>query len=164
MWRQDASPHRQILVSLKDKFSSVVSQRRIRLIENRLSKSRRPRIRLPNRANYWQYVPMDFFFFFFLLSISLAERRSGGKVDAGGQRLMGSCGKEMDEWVKWPGAASTEKGWAARRREDEKRDEFWKNLESVTVIKLQKEATDETWRLSKPLNDELKTADMVIQT
>ena len=40
------------------------------------------------------------------------------EVDAEGQRLMGSCGKEMDGWVKWPGAARTEKGWAARRREN----------------------------------------------
>lgn len=34
-----------------------------------------------------------------------------------GQRLMGSCGNEMDGWVSWLGAARTEKGCAAQRRE-----------------------------------------------
>lgn len=30
---------------------------------------------------------------------------------------MGSCGNEMDGWVSWLGAARTEKGCAAQRRE-----------------------------------------------
>lgn len=39
------------------------------------------------------------------------------KSHSSGQRLMGSCGNEMDGWVSWLGAARTEKGCAARRRE-----------------------------------------------
>lgn len=31
---------------------------------------------------------------------------------------MGSCGNEMDGWVSWLGAARTEKGCAAQRREE----------------------------------------------
>lgn len=34
----------------------------------------------------------------------------------GGQRLMGSCGKDMDGWVSWLGAVRTEKGWAAEEK------------------------------------------------
>lgn len=39
------------------------------------------------------------------------------KSHSRGQRLMGSCGSGMDGWVSWLGAARTEKGCSARRRE-----------------------------------------------
>lgn len=46
---------------------------------------------------------------------------------------MGSVGKEMDGWVKWPGAARTEKGCAARRRQ-ENHHEFGEQCEHITEI------------------------------
>lgn len=52
-------------------------------------------------------------FFFFLPRYQAGVVRSG---DAGGQRLMGSCGKDMDGWVSWLGAVRTEKGWAAEKK------------------------------------------------
>lgn len=105
------------LPSLKDKFSSAVSQRRIRQIENRSSdcSSSRPRIRLPSRADYWQCVPKFFFGFHNIRVVVTVEILTPGGV---GQRLMGSCGREMDGWVKWPGGARTEKGWPAGRRQE----------------------------------------------
>lgn len=109
-WKRDISPQSDVFEgqSLAQQSHSKESD----LIENRSWKSLLSPggIRLPNREDYWQYVPMDFFFH----NIRVVMLR---EVDAEGQRLMGSCGKEMDGWVKWPGAARTEKGWAAQRRE-----------------------------------------------
>lgn len=46
-------------------------------------------------------------FLFSLLQNQTGVARNG---DSGGQRLMGSCGKDMDGWVSWLGAVRTEKG------------------------------------------------------
>lgn len=101
--------NRHSLLSLKDKFSAAVSQRRIRLDWKQIAE-------VPAAWGLDSQTEQITDGTSQRILFSLHQSGDTTKVDAGSQRLMGSCGKEMDGWVKWPGAARTEKGWAARRK------------------------------------------------